>query len=117
MSDPAVGRIDELDADTPYLGVVRRAFDAQGATVTAYEFQPGASFPVHRHEQEQITLIDQGAVRMTIGEQELELAAGAWSVVPPGLAHGITAGDAGARITAIIVPRRQAPHDYEEVGR
>jgi quercetin dioxygenase-like cupin family protein len=117
MSEPATGRIDELQADAPYPGVLRRAFDAQGATVTAYEFQPGASFPVHRHEQEQITLIDQGAVRMRIGEQELELAAGAWSVVPPGIAHGITAGDAGARITAIIVPRRQAPDDFQEVRR
>ena len=116
MSDPATGRIDELEADVPYPGVVRRAFHGQGATVTAYEFRPGASFPVHRHAQEQITLIDQGTVRMTIGERELELAAGGWSVVPPGIAHGITAGDAGARITAIIVPRRQAPHDYQEVG-
>jgi quercetin dioxygenase-like cupin family protein len=116
MSDPAIGTFDELDADSPYPGVVRRAFHGQGATVTTYEFRPGASFPVHRHPQEQITLIDEGAVRMTIGERELDLAAGGWSVVPPGIAHGITAGDAGARITAIIVPRRQAPHDYQEVG-
>jgi quercetin dioxygenase-like cupin family protein len=116
MSDPATGRFDELEADTPYPGVLRRAFDGQGATVTAYEFRPGARFPVHRHEQEQITLVDQGTVRMTIGERELELAAGGWSVVPPDMAHGITAGDAGARITAIIVPRRQAPDAYQEVG-
>lgn len=116
MSDAATGTIDELDAEAPYPGVVRRAFHAQGATVTAYEFQPGASFPVHRHEQEQITLIEQGAVRMTIGERAVELAAGGWSVVPPGVAHGITAGDAGARFTAIVVPRRQTSQDYEEVG-
>jgi unsaturated pyranuronate lyase len=116
MSDPATGRIDDLEADTPYPGVLRRAFHGQGATVTAYEFRPGASFPVHRHQQEQITFIEQGAVRMTIGERELELAAGGWSVVPPGIAHGITAGDAGARLMAIIVPRRQTPDDYHEVG-
>ena len=116
MSEPATGRIDELSADTPYPGVLRRAFHGQGATVTAYEFRPGASFPVHRHEQEQITLIEEGAVRMTLGEREVELAAGGWSVVPPGIAHGITAGDAGARIIAIIVPRRQTPDDYREVG-
>jgi quercetin dioxygenase-like cupin family protein len=116
MSEAASGRIDELHADSPYPGVVRRAFDGRGATVTVYEFRPGASFPVHRHEQEQITLIERGTVRMTIGERELELAAGGWSVVPPGIALGITAGDAGARFTAIVVPRRHAPHDYEEVG-
>jgi quercetin dioxygenase-like cupin family protein len=115
MSDAITGRLEELDADKPYPGVVRRAFDGQGATVTRYEFRPGASFPVHRHEQEQITLIDEGTVRMTIGERELELAAGGWSVIPPNIPHGITAGDADARVTAIIVPRRQAPGDYQEV--
>jgi quercetin dioxygenase-like cupin family protein len=116
MSDAAIGRLDELAPETPYPGVVRRSFDAQGATVTAYEFEPGASFPVHRHAQEQITLIERGSVRMTIGEREVELAAGAWSVVPGGVEHGITAGDSGARFTAIVVPRRAAGA-YEVVGQ
>jgi quercetin dioxygenase-like cupin family protein len=94
---------------------VRRKFDAAGATVTSYEFSPGASFPLHRHTHEQITLVDEGSVHMRIGEDEPELSTGGWSVVPGGIEHGVTAGPTGARITAIIIPRRESGA-YEVVG-
>jgi len=112
---PTIGSYDAIAADEPYPGIRRRAFDAQAATVTRYEFAPRASFPLHRHPQEQVTLVDEGAIRMQIGERECELAAGSWSVVPGGLEHAITAGPDGARITAIIVPRREAAGAYEVV--
>jgi quercetin dioxygenase-like cupin family protein len=115
MNDPAVGRFAELASDEPYPGVVRRTFDAAGATVTSYEFSPGASFPLHRHMQEQITLVDEGSVHMRIGGDEPELSMGDWSVVPGGIEHGVTAGPSGARITAIIIPRRESGA-YEVVG-
>jgi unsaturated pyranuronate lyase len=108
MNEPAVGTFAGLASDEPYPGVVRRTFDAAGATVTSYEFSPGASFPLHRHPHEQITLVDEGSVRMRIGEDEPELSTGGWSVVPGGIEHGVTAGPTGARITAIIVPRRES---------
>jgi quercetin dioxygenase-like cupin family protein len=115
MTEPAVGTFAGLASDEPYPGVVRRTFDAAGATVTSYEFSPGASFPLHRHTHEQITLVDEGSVRMRIGEDEPELSTGGWSVVPGGIEHGVTAGPTGARITAIIVPRRESGA-YELMG-
>ena len=115
MNEPAVGTFAELASDEPYPGVVRRTFDAVGATVTSYEFSPGASFPLHRHTHEQITLVDEGSVRMRIGEEEPELSTGGWSVVPGGIEHGVTAGPTGARMTAIIIPRRETAA-YKVVG-
>jgi quercetin dioxygenase-like cupin family protein len=115
MNEPAVGTFAGLASDEPYPGVVRRTFDAAGATVTTYAFSPGASFPLHRHTHEQITLVDEGSVRMRIGEDEPELSTGGWSVVPGGIEHGVTAGPTGARITAIIVPRRESGA-YEVMG-
>ena len=45
--------------------------------------------------------------RQQLEQDEVEvLAAGDWSVVGPDVPHGIRAGDTGARILAIIVPRR-----------
>jgi quercetin dioxygenase-like cupin family protein len=107
MSESAVGTFAELPSDEPCPGVVRRTFDAAGATVTSYEFSAGASFPLHRHAQEQITLVEEGSVSMRIGDREPELSAGGWSVVPGEVEHGVTAGPTGARITAIVVPRRE----------
>lgn len=113
MSDLAVGSFAQLAPDEPYPGVTRRTFDSDGATVTRYEFGPGASFPLHRHRQEQITLVEAGSVLMSVGDREEQLEAGGWSVVAGGVEHGIVAGPSGARVVAVIVPRRESADAYE----
>jgi quercetin dioxygenase-like cupin family protein len=105
---PESGSFGTLPADEPYPGVHRRSFSSERASVTSYEFEPGARFPIHRHRQEQITIIDRGQVELTIGEQTQPLAEGDWSVVPGELEHGIVAGPGGARILAILVPARES---------
>lgn len=111
-----LGDFDGLAADEPFPGVHRRAFDSEAATVTQYRFDPSARFPRHRHPQEQITLIQRGEVRFTIGDDVHELSAGAWSVVAGEIEHGIEAGPDGAEIVAMIVPRRQSADAYTVVG-
>jgi quercetin dioxygenase-like cupin family protein len=109
---PIEGSFAELPMDEPWPGVRRRAFDSQGATVTQYEFEPGAEFPLHSHPQEQITLIAKGEVHLTVAGEETQLAPGDWSVIPQKVEHGIKAGAVGARFVAIIVPRRESPNAY-----
>jgi quercetin dioxygenase-like cupin family protein len=110
---PLVGRFDELNEDEPYPGVHRRVFDGERATVTQYEFDPGAEFPLHRHPQEQITLVEDGTVVFTVGGRPNELQSGGWSIVGPNVEHGLRAGAEGARILAVLVPRREGANEYE----
>jgi len=110
------GRFADLATEEPYPGVVRRTFDSDKATVNQYAFAPGASFPIHRHEAEQITLIEQGEVDMTVAGSVRRLRAGDWSVVPGDVEHGITAGPDGARIVAMVVPRRETADAYTVVA-
>jgi quercetin dioxygenase-like cupin family protein len=105
----------ELDTEEPYPGVVRRSLSTDEATVTGYWFAPRATFPRHRHPQEQITLVQHGAAEFTIGETIQSLAAGAWSVVPGGVEHGLRAGPDGAHILAVLVPRRDRTDAYTVV--
>ena len=107
-----IGRLGDLPAEQPYPGLERRTFDSDAATVNEYRFEPGARFPLHRHPEEQITLVEEGEVEMTIGGRRERLAAGGWSVAAPDVEHGITAGEAGARILAILVPRRPGSSAY-----
>jgi quercetin dioxygenase-like cupin family protein len=106
------GSFEALDAEEPYPGITRRSFSSDQATVTAYRFEPGATFPRHSHPQEQITLIQRGRVRFTVGETTEELEAGAWSVVPADVEHGLEAGGEGAEFLAIVVPRREHANAY-----
>ena len=105
------GRFEDLDAEAPYPGVQRRTLQGERMTLTEYTFEPGATFPLHHHTQEQVTLVEAGEVRLTVAGATETLTAGAWSVVPGGVEHGITAGASGARIVAIISPRREAAGD------
>jgi quercetin dioxygenase-like cupin family protein len=91
----ASGRFARLKVETPYPGVRRRTVQSERMTVSEYTFDPGASFPLHRHAQEQVTLVEAGEVRLTACGTTEVLTAGAWSVMPGCVEHGITAGDRG----------------------
>ncbi len=109
------GRLGDCPADEPYDGVVRRAFDSRGATVTRYEFAPGARFPQHRHPQEQIVVVEEGDVEFTVAGSAHFMRPGDWAVVSPEAEHGLRAGDAGASFLAILVPRRENADAYSVV--
>ena len=98
----------QLPSAEPYPGVRRQSVSTVGATITRYSFEPGASFPLHSHDQEQITVVEEGRVEMSIDAETLSIGPGEWSVVAGKVPHGIVAGDEGARIVAIIVPRRDS---------
>jgi quercetin dioxygenase-like cupin family protein len=80
--------------------------------VTLYDFLPAAKFPLHRHPQEQITLIQRGDVTFMVGGEAQKLEAGSWSVVPPGVGHALQAGEDGAEVLAIVIPPREDPSAY-----
>jgi quercetin dioxygenase-like cupin family protein len=105
------GSFGDLAVEEPFEGVRRRSFDSGGATVTEYVFDPGGRFPIHRHPQEQITLIQEGEVELTVAGETSTLRAGDWSVVAPDVEHGITA-PGGARFVAVVVPRRVTSDSY-----
>lgn len=112
-----IGVFTALTTEEPYPGISRQSFNTEKTTVTRYSFAPGAAFPLHRHPQEQITLIESGDVKWIAGGREGELSAGAYFVVPPDLEHSIQAGADGATILAIVVPGRESADAYETVKR
>jgi quercetin dioxygenase-like cupin family protein len=110
----STGTITALDVDTPYPGIERRRLDSDGASVLWYAFEPGAAFPLHRHPQEQITLVEEGTVTLRGGDDEpLELAAGDWTITAGGIEHAIAAGTAPARIMIVLTPRRAVGETVE----
>jgi quercetin dioxygenase-like cupin family protein len=106
MSSSSAGSFDALPMEEPFPGVCRRTFCSEQATVAEYVFDPDARFPLHRHDQEQITLVREGDLELVADGRRQRLAAGAWSVIAGGVEHGITAGRGGARFLAVLVPRR-----------
>jgi unsaturated pyranuronate lyase len=106
------GSFDELPVEEPYPGLHRRTFDTHEATVNEYTFRPEAAFPRHRHPQEQITLVLEGSVELTVGGRSIGLHEGSWSIIGGGVEHSIRAGAQGAKIVAIVIPRRETADAY-----
>jgi quercetin dioxygenase-like cupin family protein len=115
MTEAFEGSFADLPVDDPYPGVTRRTVDTSAATVNRYDFEPRATFPRHHHPQEQITLVLEGSVVLSVGDRKRELAAGGYSVIPPDVEHGISAGEEGASFVAMIVPARATAHAYTVV--
>jgi quercetin dioxygenase-like cupin family protein len=107
------GSFAELPREDPFPGVRRQALNTSRLTMARYTFAPGATFPIHSHHQEQVTVIEAGSVEMTIGGSVTRLEAGDWSLVEPDVEHGITAGGDGARVLAVVAPPRSSSDEYD----
>lgn len=64
--------------------------------LTYYQVPPGAFFPQHRHDGEQITYVLDGELVFEGGGEKFSVAAGEAILVPAGEPHAVTAGPAGA---------------------
>ena len=80
-----------------------------------YRFSSGAVFPRHRHHQEQITLIQEGEVEFSVGDEVRHLSAGGWLVVGSDVEHQIHAADGGAEVVAVVIPPRDDRDPYTVV--
>lgn len=100
------GRLEDLEPEERFPGVRVRTLESDRATMNRYEFDPGATFPRHWHPQEQITVVEAGEVTFVLDDSECVLGAGEWQIVGPDVPHRVTAGEHGARVTAVLVPRR-----------
>ena len=69
--------------------------------VGVFDLAPGATLPVHTHDNEQFTLIAEGDVQATINGQSHQVKARYAMHMPPGTAHGMVAGSNGARIVTV----------------
>ena len=96
-----------VPARHPQPGVTTRRQDFANMTVVFYEFLPGAIFPLHSHQEEQLVVMLQGSCSFTVGDAVLALAAGASVIAAPYAAHGCKAGPDGCRFLNILSPRRE----------
>jgi quercetin dioxygenase-like cupin family protein len=115
MEDHVHGSFDGLETEEAFPGVSRESFSSGASTVTRYSFEPGGEFPIHKHPAEQITMVLEGTVHLTVEGELHVLGPGEWSVVRGGVEHGIRVVDAPARFLAVVSPRRERTDEYELV--
>ncbi len=115
MEDHVHGSFDAIEAEQVFPGVSRVAFSSGASTVTRYSFEEGGEFPIHKHPSEQITMVLEGTLHLTVEGEEFVLGPGEWSVVRGGVEHGIRVPKGTASFLAVVSPRRERSDEYEVV--
>jgi quercetin dioxygenase-like cupin family protein len=94
----------EEETLNPLLG--RTTIHAQSLTVARIRLRKGAVVPWHSHPNEQVSMLESGAVRFTIGGEELILRAGDALVIPPDAPHLVEALEDSIAVD-LFSPRRE----------
>ncbi len=69
--------------------------------------EPGAVVAEHSHPHEQLGVVVEGSVSLTVGGETREMVAGDAYVVPSDVVHGGVAGADGVLIVDTFVPIRE----------
>ncbi|MGI8404381.1 MAG: cupin domain-containing protein [Thermomicrobiales bacterium] len=86
------------------------------------ELQPGEGPSLHRHEYDEVFVVEEGTGTFLIGETSVEATQGNVVLIPAGMPHAFTnAGEAILRLTAVHVASRGAiewmePSSSEDPG-
>ena len=66
----------------------RKALHGAAITVAHFRFDKGNKVASHHHVNDQVTIVEKSAVRMTVGDEEFVLKAGEMVLVAPNVPHG-----------------------------
>lgn len=92
-------------------GVLRAVWDGGPFTVVRYHYAAGSSFPVHRHDAAQITIVISGAIVFHVSGSDSEVGQGEAFYIPGGLPHSADVPAAGPALSLNIFhpPRKDHP--------
>ncbi len=79
----------EKEALSPTIS--RRAIFSERTTLAQFFLLKGAAVPEHRHENEQIAYVLEGALRFQVGGKEVVVSAGEALVIPSMVPHSAVA--------------------------
>ena len=69
----------------------RRFVSGQRVTMAQFFFAKGGTVPKHQHENEQLTYVVEGALRVTVGDEEVIVRRGEVLYIPPDVPHSAVA--------------------------
>jgi quercetin dioxygenase-like cupin family protein len=100
-------RWDDIPAQRIADGIERQMIVGQRLMICRLTLGPHVDTPAHSHPHEQMTMVEKGRVRFTIGGHAREAAAGDVLHVPSNVVHGATMLDEEVVLIDIFTPIRE----------
>lgn len=95
-------------------GITMQSFSGGALMANWVTIAPEQAIPTHQHPHEQIGVILEGGMELTIGDETRTLRPGDAYSVPPNLPHGGRAMDDGCVVLDVFTPVRE---DYAALAR
>jgi quercetin dioxygenase-like cupin family protein len=86
--------------------VTRRVIHTAAMTVARLHIAKGAVVPAHSHVNEQLAMVEKGALKFDLDGQEILVSAGQVLAIPSGIPHGVEAME-DTVVMDLFTPRRQ----------
>jgi quercetin dioxygenase-like cupin family protein len=84
----------------------RQVIHTENMTIARLRIKKGAVVPLHQHPNEQVSMMDAGALRFEVGGREVLVKAGEVLRIPPGVPHLAEAMEDSVA-TDLFTPPRQ----------
>ena len=98
-------------ADVPTIelvpGIKAHIISSEKITLSFASAEPNAPLPPHRHENEQMLLVLEGAIDFVIEGKQYHVEKGDVIVLPSNTEHGAYFTEKGARVIDVFSPPRQ----------
>ncbi len=69
----------------------RKFLSGERMTMALFSFAKGGTVPQHQHDNEQLMYVLEGALKLTVGEEEVTVRRGEVLQIPSGIPHGAVA--------------------------
>jgi unsaturated pyranuronate lyase len=84
---------------------VRQVINGETMTIARFDLRKGATVAPHSHHNEQITTIQSGSARFTVGGEDVVLNAGESLCIPPNVPHSAEALEDSVAVETFSPPR------------
>lgn len=101
----------------PAPGVEVRVVAGEGLMTCWISLEPETALPLHDHRHEQIGVVVEGVIDVTIDGDTRRLGPGAAYVVPPHVRHAGATGSEGCRLIESFAPPREDYFDRSQAAR
>lgn len=113
-SGPTWVHRDEIPAFSAAPGVTLQVVSGAAAMTAWIAIEPNSRLAVHHHPNEQIGVVLDGAIEITIGDDTRRLGPGHAYTIPPDVPHGGVTGAEGCLVLETFAPPRA---DYLAAAR
>ena len=88
-------------------GAESHIVSAENITVSFVTLEPNIYITPHRHDPEQIAIVNDGACDFIVDGKLYHLEVGDVLIIPPNVAHGNYSSERGLRMTEVFSPPRE----------